>query len=72
MPAAITKRGSFLCGADDVSEENGRKHTIDFDRRTRPGQKLLNCISNFVAIVTEPRWVVFSWELDSSLRLRNC
>src|SRR5207253_6803113 len=62
-PAAIPQRGRLLRRANDVSEQNGRKHPVEFWSRADAGEKLLDLVDQGVRIAHE--WsVVRARQLD--------
>jgi hypothetical protein len=63
-PSAVAKHNSFLCRANDVSKQNRGKNPVDRDRRTRPGQKLLDSVGNLSGVVSDEGYMIFSWKLD--------
>ena len=69
-PAPVTERGGLFGGRDNVGEENGRKHRVGGDRRSRARQKLPDQIDDFVAVVADPLQMVGAWKLDIA-RARN-
>ena len=56
-PAAVTKLGRMLGGADDVREQHRDKHTIRFRPVTNAGEELLDLVENGIRIAS-PRCVV--------------
>src|SRR6266480_3641793 len=64
-PCAVTKPGSTLCRADDVSKKHCGKHSACLGRWFCPGEQLLNFVNDRVPILSPPG-MVCSWKLKKS------